>query len=296
MNFYRLLGVAYNATPDEIKKAYRKKVKIFHPDVNPDGEEVFKLLNVAYETLINPDKREQYDKLLNKNSLLKVFEDKLLEFLGFTDKPQKGSDIRTTVTVSLEDGLLGRKKTIKYKRKVLCPDCEGNGIVKESRLIKCDKCSGEGRIQTKLGKIVCFKCLGKGFVVKNPCGRCGGLGYTKEDQYISFKVPIGVETGDKLTVKSMGNCGLNGGEYGNLIIRFILDTGIFEKTSDGLILNVKLEKDISEYEYIRIKNPSNEVLQIKIPPNATKNQLIKISQEGYINKSGERTNLYIRFI
>ncbi len=208
MNFYKLLGVDFNATEEEIKKAYRKKVKLFHPYVNPDGEEIFKILNTAYETLINTEKRAKYDNLINKNSLLKVFEEKLLEFLGFIDKPQKGSDIKTTLTVSLEDGILGKEKTVKYMRKVVCPNCEGTGITKESKIERCDKCNTEGKIQTKIGKIICFKCFGKGFVVKNPCSRCKGFGYTKKEECITFKVPVGVQTGDRIKVKSMGNCGL----------------------------------------------------------------------------------------
>lgn len=296
MNFYKLLGIPFNATEEDIKKAYRKKVKLFHPDINPDGEEIFKILNIAYETLINPEKRTQYDKLINGSSIFKIFEEKLLDFFGFTDKPLKGTDIKTTIKVSLEDGLLGKEKTIKYKRKVICPECDGNAITKYSKIEKCFKCDGKGRINTKLGKILCFNCLGKGFMIKNPCKSCKGLGYIKKDEFITFKVPIGIQTGDKIKIKNMGNCGLNGGNNGDLIIRFILDTGIYEKKGDDLILNIKFEKDISEYEYIRIKNPLNETIQIKIPPNITKSQLIKLKEEGYITKSGERTNLYIRFV
>ena len=296
MNFYKLLGVAFNATPEEIKKAYRKKVKLFHPDINPNGKEIFKVLNTAYETLINPEKRQEYDRYINKNSLTRILEEKILDFLGFTDKPLKGLDIKTTVIVSLQDGILSREKTISYERKVICPECEGSSITSYSQIVKCDKCDGEGRIQTKIGKIICFKCLGKGFVVKNPCKTCKGFGYIKTKDQVSFKVPIGVETGDKIRIEGKGHCGLNGGKNGDLIIRFKLDTGFFEKSGKDLILNLKLDEDISNYDYIRIKNPLNEILQIKVPPNSTKNSVIKVKGEGYISKTGERGDIYIRLV
>ena len=296
MNFYKLLGVPFNATEDEIKKAYRKKVKLFHPDINPNGKEIFKILNLAYETLTDPQKRLEYDKLINKSSPIRFVEEKIFDFLGFTDKPQKGSDIKTTVEITLEEGILQKEKTIVYKRKVKCPECEGNGITKESIIEKCDKCKGLGRVNTKIGNIVCLKCLGKGFIVKNPCKTCQGLGYVKKDQYLTFKVPLGVQTGDKLRVKNMGNEGINGGESGDLIIKFKLNTGIYEKFGTDLILKIQLEKDLSHYQYIRVKNPLKETIEVKIPAGISKGTLLKIKGEGYITKSGTRTDLYIKFV
>lgn len=210
MNFYKLLTIKISASEDEIKKAYRKVAKKFHPDINPDGDFIFKLLNEAYVILLDPQKRKEYDKrLFEKNS------GKFSEFLFFTSKPKDGSDIN--LSIYLENKESEKEIVVGYKRYKVCEICEGNGLKKDSKIEICEKCKGTGKIKTKFGSIVCFNCFGEGYKILNPCEFCKGLGYYYGKEKIKVKVKD-LQSGDKVLLKGFGNCGINGGRDGNLII------------------------------------------------------------------------------
>ena len=293
MNFYKLLGLKIDATEEEIKKAFRKQAKKFHPDLNKDSEEIFKLINQAYKTLIDPEKRSFYNNILGKSNLLNVFEEKLLEFLGFTDKPKNGSNIHITLKVSLKDAILGSEKVITYKRYKTCENCEGSGLSQSSKIVKCKKCDGIGKIQTKIGKIVCFNCFGKGYEILNPCEKCKGQGYYKGLESIKINVPKGIDDGERLRIRNLGHDGTNGGKSGDLIIRFKLIENVFKKIGNDLYLKLKLQKPLEEYEILRIKTITDEILEVKIPKEEQLPLTLKIPKEGYIDKSGNRGDLYI---
>ena len=179
MDLYRILGVGRNATPEEIKKAFRKKAKQFHPDINPQHQETFKQITQAYNILIDPEKRKKYDETLKdfeKKDFGKIIGDILADFLGFHTKPSTGENIRKKINLSVEEGYFGSIKTIKYKRKVKCKECAGRGITSHSRIKECIRCKGQGRIKKAFLEIPCLECFGRGFVIINPCPVCGGSG------------------------------------------------------------------------------------------------------------------------
>ncbi len=210
MNFYKLLAIKISASEDEIKKAYRKIAKRFHPDLNPSGDFIFKFLNEAYTTLLDPQKRKEYDRcLIGKDN------GKFSNFLFFTHKPKDGSDIN--LSIYLENKENEKEIVVGYKRYKVCEFCEGNGLKEDSKIEICKKCNGTGKVKTKLGSIVCFSCFGEGYKILNPCKFCKGLGYHYGKEKIRIKVKD-LKSGDKVLLKGFGNCGINGGIDGNLII------------------------------------------------------------------------------
>lgn len=291
MNFYKLLGVSPDATYQEIKKAFYKKAKKFHPDINPGSEDTFKLILKAYQTLINPQEREKYNNLIQGSSGFISLTEKFMDFLGFTDKPKKGSNIKVKLNLSLKEAIEGAKKELSYKRKVLCEVCEGCGFTENSKVMLCDRCEG-GKIKTKFGSIVCPHCLGKGFVIYNPCHACGGKGfYTKMDT-ISINVPVGVKDREKLVVKGLGNIGLNGGDYGDLIVIFKVDSGVYQIDGKDLILRIKLPGPVEDYEKINLKTPTGEKISVKLPQESLPFK-VRLKGYGYIDKTGIRGDLIL---
>ncbi len=211
MNFYKLLAIKINASEDEIKKAYRKLAKKFHPDLNPGSDNIFKLLNEAYITLLDPKKRKEYN-----NFLFRKDNGRFSDFLFFTTKPKDGSDIN--LSIYLENKENEKEIVISYKRYKVCEFCEGNGLNENSKIEICEKCNGTGKVKTKLGSIVCFNCFGEGVKVLNPCKFCKGVGYYYGKENIKIKGK-NLEGGDKIILRGFGNCGINGGIDGNLVIQ-----------------------------------------------------------------------------
>ncbi|MEZ0324172.1 MAG: DnaJ domain-containing protein [Hydrogenothermaceae bacterium] len=294
MNFFRLLGVSPLSSTEEIKKAFYRKAKKFHPDLNPDAGEIFKYITQAYETLIDPQKRKDYEAVLEKKSIFDKFSETLFEFLGFTTKPKKGKNIKITLTVDIKDGLIGSKKEISYKRKVICEECDGCGFTEYSSIVKCERCLN-GYINTKFGKMPCPECLAKGFIIKNPCNRCKGKGYYNKIEKVFIDVPIGVRDGDFIKIRKLGNAGLNGGDYGDLIVKFKLEPLPFELSRNDLILKMKLKKHPSEYNYLTLKLFTGEKITVSMPNTDPPFRLV-LKDYGYISPEGKRGNLYIDII
>lgn len=291
MNFYKLLGVSPDAKPEEIKKAFYRRAKKFHPDVNPDSAEIFKLITKAYQTLIDPQQRRLYDSLINRKTIFELFQEKLVEFLGFTDKPKRGKTIKVVLPVSITEGIKGGIKEVVYKRKVFCAKCDGIGFTEKSEFIRCDRCEG-GRVLTPLGKVICPKCLGRGVIIKNPCDACGGKGLTVKQEKVFIKVPVGVEDGEAVSIKSMGDAGVNGGEYGDLKVVFSLDLGVYQKDGQDLILKLKLPDSPEKYSQLGFRTPTGEKVYIRLPQEKPPLKL-RLKGNGYVAKDGSRGDLII---
>lgn len=257
-DYYDVLGVEEGASEDEIKKAYRKKAKKYHPDMNPDldqeeAEEKFKEVTEAYEVLSDPDKRAQYDKFghtgpsqgfdfdnQDYERARSAFSDSSFDdifdmFFGggggrgrrrSQTAAQKGEDLQRKLRISLEDAAKGTRVKFSIPRFVKCDRCDGSGVKPGSSKRTCSHCNGRGEIrqkqQTMLGSFVnvqtCPKCGGSGEVIDDPCTKCRGEGRTKEKTEISVKVPPGVKDGSRLRIKGKGNIGRQGAPAGDLFI------------------------------------------------------------------------------
>jgi len=252
-DYYRILGVEPGAGIEEIKKAYRKLARKYHPDRNPDpsAHEVFREINEAYHVLSDPERRLEYDRILKSGDekgfrdlaeYIQKLIDNLLKERG--RKPRRGQDIRLKLSLTLEEAAFGTEKEVAYERWVDCPRCEGRGAVGKVETSVCHSCSGKGR---KTGGIFslpksCSVCEGKGYILRNPCPTCHGKGRATVTSRIKLTVPPGTDEGDIFKVSGKGHAGLNGGVNGDLYLRVVLKKHpIFRKVGRDL----HLEKTIS---------------------------------------------------
>ncbi|KRL68443.1 molecular chaperone DnaJ [Companilactobacillus versmoldensis] len=250
---YDVLGVDKDASQDDIKHAFRKLSKKYHPDINkaPDAEEKFKQINDAYETLKDPQKRAQYDQYgsagMNGGASQGFggfgggagdgfggFEDIFSQFFGGgasrqnPNSPRPGSDLQYRMDLTFEEGVFGKKTTISYNREEKCATCGGNGAKPGTSPITCSKCHGSGYVeverQTPLGRmrtrVVCDVCNGSGKEIKDKCDTCHGSGKVNEKHTLKVTVPAGVEDGQQMRLDGQGEVGENGGPYGDLYIVF----------------------------------------------------------------------------
>ena len=253
-DYYEVLGVSKSATEDELKKAFRKLAKQYHPDLHPgdkECEEKFKELNEAYEVLSNSDKRARYDQFGHAgvdpnygggagaggfggfggfSDISDIFEGFFGGFGGSSSRranpnaPRRGQDISASVTIEFMEACKGKKISVRINRLEKCPECGGSGCEKGTSAKTCPDCHGSGRVQiqqrTPFGSItseqVCSKCSGKGKIIDNPCKTCMGRGSVRNAVTREIEIPAGIDNGQTLRVSGAGDCGTNGGPNGDL--------------------------------------------------------------------------------
>ncbi len=255
-DYYEVLGVAKGASDDEIKKAYRKKTKQYHPDLNPgdkEAEEKFKEVNEAYEVLSDSQKKARYDQFghagVDPNygagggggayggyGGFGGFEDVDLgdifsSFFGGggsrrsnPNAPRHGSDVSVQVILSFEESAKGCKKTVEYKAVSPCTECGGSGAAKGTSPKTCPHCGGRGQVtrqqRTPFGMMqtqsACEHCRGTGRVIETPCHTCNGSGRVMRNQSVGINIPAGINDGQTVVIREKGNAGMNGGAYGDL--------------------------------------------------------------------------------
>ncbi|CAD0118860.1 co-factor of molecular chaperone [Streptococcus thermophilus] len=247
--YYDRLGLSKDASQDEIKRAYRKLSKKYHPDINkePGAEEKYKEILEAYETLSDAQKRAAYDQYgpdgangfggqgsfggFDGGAGFGGFEDIFSSFFGGgatrnPNAPRQGDDLQYRVNLSFEEAVFGAEKEIHYNREVTCKTCSGSGAKPGTSPVTCGRCHGHGVInvdtQTPLGmmrrQVTCDVCHGTGQEIKDPCQTCHGTGREKQSHTVSVKIPAGVETGQQIRLAGQGEAGFNGGPYGELFV------------------------------------------------------------------------------
>lgn len=261
--YYDRLGVSKDASQDEIKRAYRKMSKKYHPDINkePGAEEKYKEVQEAYETLSDDQKRAAYDQYgpdgangfggqggfggFDGGAGFGGFEDIFSSFFGGgatrnPNAPRQGDDLQYRVNLSFEEAIFGAEKEVHYNREATCKTCSGSGAKPGTSPVTCGRCHGQGVInvdtQTPLGmmrrQITCDVCHGTGQEIKEPCQTCHGTGHEKQSHKVSVKIPAGVETGQQIRLAGQGEAGFNGGPYGDLFV--IINVNPSDKfTRDG---------------------------------------------------------------
>ena len=261
--YYDRLGVSKDASQDEIKRAYRKMSKKYHPDINkePGAEEKYKEVQEAYETLSDDQKRAAYDQYgpdgangfggqggfggFDGGAGFGGFEDIFSSFFGGgatrnPNAPRQGDDLQYRVNLSFEEAIFGAEKEVHYNREATCKTCSGSGAKPGTSPVTCGRCHGQGVInvdtQTPLGmmrrQVICDVCHETGQEIKEPCQTCHGTGHEKQSHKVSVKIPAGVETGQQIRLAGQGEAGFNGGPYGDLFV--IINVNPSDKfTRDG---------------------------------------------------------------
>ncbi|WP_411976308.1 molecular chaperone DnaJ [Sulfitobacter faviae] len=273
-DYYEVLGVAKGASADEIKKAYRRKVKDLHPDRNkdnPQAEAQFKEVGEAYDVLKEGDKKAAYDRYGHaafeggmgggrpgggmgggqgdfSSAFSDVFDDLFGDFMGQRGggggrRAARGADLRYNLRISLEDAFSGMQKSITVPASVQCDACDGSGAEGGAEPSTCPTCSGMGKVRAQQGfftvERTCPTCSGMGQIVKNPCKKCRGAGRVEKERTLSVNIPAGVETGTRIRLAGEGEAGMRGGPSGDLYIFIeVADHELFERDGPNLFCRV----------------------------------------------------------
>ena len=314
-DYYRILGVSRNATDEEIKSAFRKLALKYHPDRNPDNKEAeskFKEINEAYDVLSNSEKRQIYDAYGEdglksgfgsggfnqgfegfQTDFGDIFGDVFESFFGeFSSrgrkKTRKGEDLKFDIEITLEEAFSGVKKEFEYERLDLCDKCGGSGAKSPNSIKKCPTCGGRGRVQYSQGFFsftqTCPKCHGEGKIISDPCGVCRGAGVINKKNKTNIKIPPGVEDGNILRVKGMGDVN-NYGESGDLYLEVkIKHHKDFERNKNDLIFNVNIDViDAVLGTEVEVPLIEGGKTKIKIPAGTQHGKILRLSEKGMLH-------------
>lgn len=321
-DFYKILGVGKNTPPDEIKKAYRKLARKYHPDLNPGdkvAEQKFKEINEAYEVLGDQKKKSQYDQFgsaqfhaggtgfegFRATDFREGFEfggfgDIFSDLFGTKARPEayraKGPDMLMGIELSLEEAFSGITRTITFSREVTCSTCSGSGA--ESSQV-CDVCKGAGSIKASKGFFSmsqpCTACRGTGRKVTKVCSACRGTGKTLRTETVKVKIPGGADTGSRLKLKGLGGAGTGSGPPGDLIIEVTVRShAIFKRKGDDIYLDLPVTFGEATLGG-KIEIPTIDgTAAMTLPPGTQGGQRFKLSGKGFPSpKTGARGNQYV---
>ena len=266
-DYYEVLGVGKDTDDKDIKKAYRRVAMKFHPDRNPDdpdADEKFKEATEAYDVLMDAEKRAAYDRFGHAGvdpsmggggfgggggNFSDIFGDVFGDIFGGGGRgrggPQRGSDLRYTLDISLEDAVKGTTVEIRVPSLSACEKCDGSGAKKGSTAATCGTCGGAGQVRMQQGLFqvqqTCPTCRGRGKTITDPCNACHGQGRVEKTRTLSVKVPPGVDTGDRIRLSGEGEAGPDGGPPGDLFVQMsVREHKIFERDGKNLYCEVPI--------------------------------------------------------
>lgn len=263
-SYYEVLGVPKTSTEDEIKTAYRKLAKKYHPDLNPGDENVanmFKEITEAYDTLGNAQKRAAYDKPASSafggsggggaGGAGSFFDDFVNMFNGSEQRessaPTSGGDISLNVTLTFEEAAFGVVKEVSVNRFEPCSACRGTGAKNGTQFVKCNNCGGTGKVrfaqETPFGRVISMKacnvCSGTGKIIKEPCPTCGGRALIRKNSNLRITFPSGIEPGQIMTVPGEGERSRSGTKAGNLVLMInVMPHKYFKRKGSDLFIDI----------------------------------------------------------
>jgi len=314
-DYYEVLGLDKSASADDIKKAYRKLAKKYHPDVSTekDAESKFKEVQEAYEVLSDDQKKAQYDQYGHDAPGAGFgqggfgqggfgdfdFSDIFSSFFGggarqrpTRNAPRKGSDIRRVMNISFEDSVFGKVEKIKVPIYDECHVCHGSGAASSKDIKTCSKCHGNGTVimeqQTIFGatrtQTTCPTCNGTGKEIKNKCTNCQGEGVEKVTKNVEVKVPAGIDNNQHIRLAGYGNKGQNGGPNGDLYILIKVDpSDVFLRQGDDIIVTQPISfAQAALGDEIKVPTPYGDVM-LKIPPGTQSDSKFRLKGKGMMN-------------
>ena len=328
-DFYKVLGVAENASQGDIKKAYRKLAQKFHPDANPgnkEAEERFKQISEAYDVLGDTKKRAEYDSARRLFSGAGArfgrggfrVEDLGANFGGFESgglgdlfdlfgmrtersvRPQRGSDIEVAVSLSFGEALRGSSTRIPVERSTACTRCGGAGAEPGTSPHTCPECGGRGVVTVNQGVFgfsqPCRRCAGRGVLVDKPCQRCAGSGSESSVTTLRIDIPAGVKDGSRIRVRGKGEDGRRGGPTGDLyVVTKVSPHPVFEREGGGIIrLRVPVTyAELALGSKIRVPTPMNGIISLSVPAGTASGHTFRLRGKGAPKLRGGRGDLMV---
>lgn len=313
---YVTLGVSRDASPEEIKRAYRRLARELHPDTNPDPQaaERFKDVSRAYEVLSDPKKRRNYDMFGDEKAAGAAgfsdfggISDLFSTFFGGTGAgrtrtgPERGADVLTEVEISLEEAFTGVDRDVESETLNECPDCEGSGAAPGTYPSSCPDCDGTGEMRqvrrTVFGDMItataCPRCSGSGRVITTPCKNCRGRGRVRVTETLTVSIPAGIEDGARLRVTGRGHTGRLGGRAGDLYVSvYVAPHGTFQRAGDDLGCEVSVPMTVAALGgTVSIPTLDGDE-EREVKPGTQSGEVVRLKGRGMPNvRSGRRGEL-----
>ena len=327
-DFYDVLGVQKNASPEELKSAYRKLAVKYHPDKNPEdksAEDKFKEASEAYGILSDQEKKQNYDNFghaafeggggrqgggfsgFGGADFSDIFEDFFGDFGGGgrsnsrRNSSNRGSDLRYDLSISLEEAFEGKKQDIKFSTTEKCNTCKGNGSRPGSSPDRCSTCGGNGKVRSNQGfftvQQTCPQCAGSGEEITDPCTNCNGLGSKQTSKKLSVTIPKGVDDGTRIRLAGKGEAGTKGGTSGDLYLFINVHShDLFKRSDENLFFEFPISiADAALGTTIEIPTIDGGRAKIKIPDGTQSGKQFRLKGKGmpYIRGSGNG-DLYVQ--
>ena len=327
-DYYQVLGVSKDASDKDIRSAYRKLARKYHPDVNPgdkSAEQKFKEISEAYEVLNDPQKRREYDTMgsaawtigregasgtgggwsapegsvrwdIGGHNLGDLFGDL---FGNLRRTPQRGEDLQFEIEVSLEEAFQGGERRLTITAPDICPTCHGTGAELGSKQETCPQCKGTGRGVNiggfTLGNEQCERCHGTGQVPSQACHTCRGKQIVERPRSVTVTIPKGVEDGSRLRVAGQGNPSPGGGPSGDLLLKVRLRAHpLFERKGEDLVVELPITfAEAALGSEVQVPTMTGKVT-MRVPPGVQSGQQLRLSGQGMPRRSGGQGDLYAR--
>jgi len=332
-DYYEVLGVVKTASPEEIKKSYRKLALKYHPDRNKNdksAEAKFKEASEAYHVLSDSERRNNYDQFGHaafdgasgkggfsnfdfSNAFSDIFGsdifDDFFEGFGGTRRQQRrssayrGEDLRYDLSISLEDAYQGKKQEINFSSSETCVRCNGYCAEPGSKPVQCSMCNGQGRVRSNQGfftiQQTCHKCGGSGEQISKPCKDCKGLGKKQSRKKISTNIPRGVDDGTRIRLSGKGEAGIKGNGNGDLYIFVSVNPhNIFKRSEENLFFELPISiTDAALGTSVEVPTIDGKKTKVKIPAGTQSGKQLRLKGKGMpIMRTRDHGDLYIRIV
>jgi len=323
-DYYEILEVERTVTDKDLKSSFRKLAMRYHPDRNPDNpeaEDKFKEINEAYEALKDPEKRAAYDRFGHAafegpggggagfgNDFTSTMSDIFDEFFGMGGRRgrssrERGADLRYNMEVTLEEAFAGKTVEISVPTSITCDSCNGSGAKPGTTPSQCPTCGGAGRVRASQGfftlERTCPNCQGRGEVITDPCGSCGGSGRTTQERTLSVNIPAGIEDGTRIRLAGEGEAGVRGGPSGDLYIFLsIKPHSLFQRDGADLFCRVPISLVTAALGgQIEVPVIDGSKTMVKVPDGTQTGKQFRLKAKGMpLLRSTQRGDLYIQVV